>query len=134
MLGIPMEVLHQIAAQKTKHSWLAEVIQQVKDETQEENLEEQLAEWIMEEAEKMFPNNPMVERVVREALVITLEREAIQAFLQKNNQWADVMPTVESPEEGARVGAREAMADEADEEKAAILLRKMEHGELHPNL
>ena len=129
-----MEALHQIAAQKTSHSWLAKVILQVKNEMQEETTEERLSEWIMEQAEKMFPNSPMVERVVREALVITLEREAIRAFLQKDNRWADVIPAVESPEEGALVGAREAMADEADARKAATLLQRMESGELQPNL
>ena len=66
-------------------------------------------------------------------MLLTLEREAISLFLEKNNQWADDLFEAESAEEAAAVTAMDAMASLEEQEAATKVLEMIENGELKPS-
>ncbi len=138
MLGMALEILPQIAAQATRHSWLAEVLAASRDwtEEQEERAEQLVIEWIDGVVKAEYPlleDRYDIVRIVRNALIPTLEGEAISEFLKKNNEWADYLPATESAEEAATVAAMDMMASREEADAAIVILEMMETGEATPD-
>ena len=129
-----MAIAAQIAETETSHSWLAQVLKSITREEQEMEAEELLSQWITEQTARIVPNQPMAARIVRETAGLLLEHQGIAIFLKMHPQWAPYLPIVTSPQEAARVGAREVMADAEAEAAAQIVLQKMQQGILKPDL
>lgn len=133
-----MEILPQIAAQPTAHSWMKPILEASKDwtELQEDHVEFLLNYWVMNKVKELYPeweDTYNIARIARNALLLTLEREAISLFLEKNNQWADDLFEAESAEEAAAVTAMDAMASLEEQEAATKVLEMIENGELKPS-
>ena len=113
-----MRMFPAIAEQKTRHSWLLPIMEAAKEWSwsQDEAAEELLSRWIEEQAERLHPESKRAERLVRETLILLLEKEAIAKVKEKHPDWADYLPEV--------VDAKEAAAD---------LLSQMESGSLQPS-
>ena len=92
-----------------------------------------MSRWIEEQAERLHPESKRAERLVRETLILLLEKEAIAKVKEKHPDWADYLPEVVDAKEAALLGAREVWAAEEDEEAAADLLSQMESGSLQPS-
>ena len=135
MLGIDMRMFPAIAEQKTKHSWLLPVLEAAKDWgwSQDEVAEDLLSRWIAEQAEKLYPESERAERIVREVLILLLEKEAISRVKEIHPGWTEYLPEVVDAREAALLGAREIWAAEEDEEAATDLLSQMESGSLQPS-
>ena len=135
MFGIAMEAIHKIMAQKTEHSWLKPIMMSVKPEDweHEEQVENQLNRWIEDLAQRMFPGSELTYRMVRDALIPTLERKAIAQFLSKENQWADLIPEVTDAKEAARIAQMDVMASEEEAKQTEQLLQILDLGLMSPN-
>ncbi|EJW91863.1 hypothetical protein EVA_20030, partial [gut metagenome] len=135
MLGIAMEILPQIAAQPTRHSWMKPILEASKGwtELQEDHVEFLLNYWIVNKVKELYPeieDTYNIARIARSAMLLVLEREAITMFLEKNNQWADCLFEAESAEEAAMVAAMDAMASREEQDEATKVLEMIESGEL----
>ena len=130
-----MRMFPAIAEQKTRHSWLLPIMEAAKEWSwsQDEAAEELLSRWIEEQAERLHPESKRAERLVRETLILLLEKEAIAKVKEEHPDWADYLPEVLDAQEAALLGAREVWAAEEDEEAAADLLSQMESGSLQPS-
>ena len=130
-----MRMFPAIAEQKTQHSWLQPIMEAAKEWSwsQDEAAEELLSRWIEEQAERLHPESKRAERLVRETLILLLEKEAISKVKEEHPDWADYLPEVVDAQEAAMLGAREVWAEDEDEEAAADLLSQMESGSLQPN-
>ena len=116
MLGIDDKTVRAIASLPTRHTWMAEMMQQPDlDET-----EELLDKWITAKVEQMFPGERTVARAVRVALPFLMEKEAISLWVEKHPQWRGYLPEVGDPDEAATLA--ELDLQEASEE----LHRKVE--------
>ena len=100
---------------------------------QDEAAGELLSRWIEEQAVRLHPESKRAERLVRETLILLLEKEAIAKVKEEHPDWADYLPEVVDAQEAALLGAREVWAAEEDEEAAADLLSQMESGSLQPS-
>lgn len=131
-------MLPQLAAQPTRHSWMKPILEASKnwDEVQEDHVEWLLCHWVEEQVKRLYPeveDTYTIARIVRNALLLTLEREAVSMFLEKNNRWADVLFEAENAEEAAMIAAMDAMASREEQEEAAKVLKMMEREELKPS-
>lgn len=131
-------MLPQLAAQPTRHSWMKPILEASKnwDEVQEDHAEWLLCHWVEEQVKRLYPeveDTYTIARIVRNALLLALEREAVSMFLEKNNEWTDVLFEAESAEEAAMAAAMDAMASREEQEEAAKVLGMMEREELRPS-
>lgn len=131
-------MLPQLAAQPTRHSWMKPILEASKnwDEVQEDHAEWLLCHWVEEQVKRLYPeveDTYTIARIVRNALLLALEREAVSMFLEKNNEWTDVLFEAESAEEAAMTAAMDAMASREEQEEAAKVLGMMEREELRPS-
>lgn len=131
-------MLPQLAAQPTRHSWMKPILEASKnwDEVQEDHAEWLLCHWVEEQVKRLYPeveDTYTIARIVRNALLLALEREAVSMFLEKNNEWTDVLFEAESAEEAAMAAAMDAMASREEQEEAAKVLEMMEREELKPS-
>lgn len=131
-------MLPQLAAQPTRHSWMKPILEASKnwDEVQEDHVEWLLCHWVEEQVKRLYPeveDTYTIARIVRNALLLALEREAVSMFLEKNNEWTDVLFEAESAEEAAMAAAMDAMASREEQEEAAKVLGMMEREELRPS-
>lgn len=127
MFGIPMAALAKVAQQPTAHTWMAPVMASTTTESRDSELELRLSRWI-----ETLTENEEAERIVREVLLLSLERRAVARLVATEPRWARSLPVVGSAAEAARLGAREAMADEEAEAEAQGLLELLESGALQP--
>lgn len=132
MLGIPIEIIPLLKTPQA-NSWISPILERATDWEKEQQMEEILSNWIQQTAALRFPGSQLTDRIIRESILLTLERKAIARFLKENPQWIPYLPKVTDPHEGARLGAREAMADQNEEKQAAILLSEMEQATLRPD-
>ena len=131
-------MLPQLAAQPTRHSWMKPILEASKnwDEVQEDHAEWLLCHWVEEQVKRLYPeveDTYTIARIVRNALLLALERESVSMFLEKNNEWTDVLFEAESAEEAAMAAAMDAMASREEQEEAAKVLGMMEREELRPS-
>ena len=134
MLGVSKEVLNKLAQQKVSHSWLAEIMA-IEDQQKQDEAEWRLAKWIQEKAKEMYPQAEFVERIVRNALPMLMERPAIVTLLKKEEDLYQALPMVEDAQEAAAIAAMDVMYVENQEvQQAAEMLQKIQEGELTPNL
>ena len=131
-------MLPQLAAQPTRHSWMKPILEASKnwDEVQEDHAEWLLCHWVEEQVKRLYPeveDTYTIARIVRNALLLALEREAVSMFLEKNNEWTDVLFEAESAEEAAMAAAMDAMASREEQEEAAKVFGMMEREELRPS-
>ena len=78
-------------------------------------------------------NNYYVVRMVRDALLMTLERKAISKFLETNNQWADLIPEVTDPQEAVLITAMDIMyLSKEEKDEAARILTLIDEGQIEP--
>lgn len=130
MLGLNETTEREIATlPKVKHSWIAQLMTTM-DPVQAEEEKDQI---VVEKARKMGLNYP-VQRLVRTALPLFLEREAISQYIQQNPQFLRALPMVHSPREAVEVAALDQMGvTEKDKEQAVELIRALQtHGKTSP--
>ena len=132
------EAVLQIMKQTTPHSWMKPIAEAVGDDELKENTADyEIGEWTQKVVDNKIQiktdNNYNVVRMVRDALLITLERQAICKFLETNNQWADVIPEIVSPDEAVYLTGMDIMylsKEETDE--AERILTLIDEGQIKP--
>ena len=136
MLEVDQAICNKIAAQKTQHSWVNELLK-IKDVAQGWEAEDKLWAWILRQAKTVYPENPtQLAAMVAAILPALMENKAIAAYLEtEQDQWVS-LPLVSSPEEAAELAGMDKNLgpDEPVVKKAAELLAKIQAGELTPNL
>ncbi len=127
MLGInSLEAAQQIAAMPTTHSWALPLLK-AKTWKEHDEKEQKMCEWV----ETLSPNETAT-RMLREVMLLYLERKAIAMFVEQNPQWMGYLPTLMDASEAAKVAQREVMADEADAQEVEKLLLSLESRKLTP--
>lgn len=134
MLGIPTELLPQIAAQPTAHSWIHPLLETSSEWTFEieDKVETRMHDWIEKLVKKEFPQREdhyMLTRLTREAMLPAMEMEAVRQFLFENPYYNLVIPRVTCIQEAVYVAGRDAMSEEEQDERAVQLLEKIVSGE-----
>ena len=138
MLNITQEAVLQIMKQETPHSWMKPIAEAVKDDELKENTaDSEIHDWTQKVVDKQIQikveNNYYVVRMVRDALLMTLERKAISKFLETNNQWADLIPEVTDPQEAVLITAMDIMyLSKEEKDEAAKILTLIDEGQIEP--
>ena len=126
MLGVTTQMLNEVAAMPTEHSWAAKIMAITNPELQDQ-VTDKVDKWIQETMEKEFPNSGQAERIVRETWPAVMEQEAILAYIEEH-PYAMMVLSAMDPFEAAYIGAREVMASSQEEEIAMQFLMEMEAG------
>ena len=138
MLNITQEAVLQIMKQETPYSWMKPIAEAVKDDELKENTaDSEIHDWTQKVVDKQIQikveNNYYVVRMVRDALLMTLERKAISKFLETNNQWADLIPEVTDPQEAVLITAMDIMyLSKEEKDEAARILTLIDEGQIKP--
>lgn len=136
MLEVDMRMFPIIAEQKTEHSWMLPILEAAKnwDWDEDEKAEDLLGDWIQEVSQKLYPQNPLVERMVRNVIILYLENEAISKTVEKHPEWYMYLPELLTAREAANWSEFEVReAQEEDEIAAADVLQRMKDGSLQPS-
>ena len=109
----------EIAKLPTRHSWVAKLMM-ADDPDEAENKKDQI---VVQKAEKMgLPYE--VQRLVRTALPLYLEREAISQYVANHPDLYQALPVVHDPQEAVEVAALDQMGVTSKEKQQAVKLLK----------
>ncbi len=139
MLEIDHELVQKIARMKTPHSWAREIMLLPVEEA--DKAEAKVLNWIAKVVKAEAPEGTdeeteySAERMVRDTWLHLLESEAIAAFLEENPRYNRAIPLMPDPYTAVAYAAANQMWPGKDAENLAEeVLRKIQDGELKPNL
>lgn len=129
MLGVLTQILNEVAAMPTTHSWVAKIMALPPEALDMET--EKVDKWIQQTILKEYPNSGQAERIVREMWPAVMEQEAIAAYLEEHPGRLSALPYVD-PWEAAEIAGAEIMATEEEKALAQQFLEEMLAGERVP--